>query len=189
MTIAGKILRGIGKVVGGGLKAVAPLVGSVTGGVGGKVVGAIGNLIAPPKKVSQIATKVLPAGKPVSGEVIRSRGGGFGGMLAKERARVTAMTRKVTPSPASIMAPNYDDFAKPLTGAQQSVFGAAPSDSYNEPVKVGYTSPGLDNFNASSGDVSISTNGKKLPEWLWPVVGFGLAVVTIIISLFSRKRR
>lgn len=183
-TIAGKILRGIGKVVGGGLKAVSPLVP----GVGGKVVGAVGNLLSPPKKVSTIATKVLPAGKPVSGEVIRSRGGGFGGMIAKERARVTAMTRKVTPSPASIMAPNYDDFAKPLTGAQQSVFGAAPSDSYNVPMKVGYDSPGLDNFNSSAGGIEISA-GKELPKWLWPVVGFGLAVVTILISLFSRKRR
>jgi len=157
--VATSLKQGLGGALVGGAVAGAGILG---GGIVAKLVKAGGSKLKGSGFVSTVQQKLVTGLK----------------------SRFTS----VTPKSLSVASPSIASFSTPLTGLQQDVFGAPPSNSFDVPSLINYQTAGLDNFNASSGDISVSTE-KKLPPWLWPAVSLALAVFTILISLFSKKRR
>lgn len=96
------------------------------------------------------------------------------------------ITSKLQSSIASVVGkPSIPQFSDPLTGLQKTVFNPAP---VNTAIGLGAesftASRGLNDFNVSSGDLSVS-KGSKVPAWLMPV-GFGLGIITFLIAIFKR---
>lgn len=168
MSLLKKVVKGAGKLLGGGLKAVSKVLPGPAGGVAGFV----GKLISPKEKSSS---------SPVAASLVKSTG-----LASSLRGQASQILSKASFNRGvpSISMPAINP---PETKLQAKFFGAPPKRlTAGGSVSVGVS--GVPDFNTGSQDADSSK--RKTSIWLW-VGGVSAFLLALILALFSfgRKRK